>query len=168
MGELIAWIIGWDLILEYAGSNMSVSVGFAAHVVDLLELVWHSSERALDFARLPARRTAGPCRQGYLSGRLALRLQHPCVPDRAAAYRRAGCAAFANRPAPTTSWCSSSWRRSCCSSSLVRTSSSRPTGILTHPNGWSGILTGGSIIFFTYIGFDSVSTASEECRKPAA
>jgi APA family basic amino acid/polyamine antiporter len=37
MGELIAWIIGWDLILEYAGSNMTVSVGFAAHVVDLLD-----------------------------------------------------------------------------------------------------------------------------------
>jgi APA family basic amino acid/polyamine antiporter len=32
------------------------------------------------------------------------------------------------------------------------------------PNGWSGVLAGGSIIFFTYIGFDSVSTASEECR----
>src|SRR5208282_1263711 len=37
MGELIAWIIGWDLILEYAGSNMTVSVGFAAHMVDLLD-----------------------------------------------------------------------------------------------------------------------------------
>src|SRR6201999_3383242 len=37
LGELIAWIIGWDLILEYAFSNMSVSVGFAAHVVDLLD-----------------------------------------------------------------------------------------------------------------------------------
>ena len=37
MGELVAWIIGWDLILEYAFSNMSVSVGFAAHVVDLLD-----------------------------------------------------------------------------------------------------------------------------------
>jgi len=30
MGELIAWIIGWDLILEYAVSNMAVSVGFSA------------------------------------------------------------------------------------------------------------------------------------------
>jgi APA family basic amino acid/polyamine antiporter len=37
MGELIAWIIGWDLILEYAVSNMAVSVGFSAHVVDLLD-----------------------------------------------------------------------------------------------------------------------------------
>jgi APA family basic amino acid/polyamine antiporter len=34
------------------------------------------------------------------------------------------------------------------------------------PNGWPGILTGGSIIFFTYIGFDSVSTAAEECKQP--
>ena len=32
LGELVAWIIGWDLILEYAFSNMSVSVGFAAHI----------------------------------------------------------------------------------------------------------------------------------------
>ncbi len=37
LGELVAWIIGWDLILEYAGSNMTVSVGFAAHMVDLLD-----------------------------------------------------------------------------------------------------------------------------------
>jgi APA family basic amino acid/polyamine antiporter len=34
------------------------------------------------------------------------------------------------------------------------------------PNGWPGVLTGGSIIFFTYIGFDSVSTAAEECHNP--
>ena len=34
------------------------------------------------------------------------------------------------------------------------------------PNGWTGVLAGGSIIFFTYIGFDSVSTASEECKNP--
>jgi APA family basic amino acid/polyamine antiporter len=34
------------------------------------------------------------------------------------------------------------------------------------PHGFSGILTGASLVFFTYIGFDSVSTAAEECRKP--
>jgi APA family basic amino acid/polyamine antiporter len=34
------------------------------------------------------------------------------------------------------------------------------------PEGWPGVLTGGSIIFFTYIGFDSVSTAAEEARNP--
>ena len=34
------------------------------------------------------------------------------------------------------------------------------------PNGFSGVLTGAAIVFFTYIGFDSVSTAAEECGKP--
>src|SRR5208337_1001353 len=34
------------------------------------------------------------------------------------------------------------------------------------PNGFQGVLTGGAIVFFTYIGFDSVSTAAEECRNP--
>ena len=33
LGELVAWIIGWDLILEYAISNAAVCVGFAAHIV---------------------------------------------------------------------------------------------------------------------------------------
>src|SRR5262249_58914804 len=47
-------------------------------------------------------------------------------------------------------------------------------GMLVHPTNWSpfapsgfpGIMAGGAIIFFTYIGFDSVSTAAEECRNP--
>ena len=56
LGELVAWIIGWDLILEYAFSNMSVSVGFAAHIEALLE--WFGIHPALqmDFARVSAYR----------------------------------------------------------------------------------------------------------------
>src|ERR1035441_485873 len=34
------------------------------------------------------------------------------------------------------------------------------------PAGFSGVLTGAAIVFFTYIGFDSVSTAAEECKNP--
>ncbi|HYO84510.1 MAG TPA: amino acid permease, partial [Bryobacteraceae bacterium] len=43
LGELVAWIIGWDLILEYAVSNMAVAVGFSAYFNDLLDLIfgWH-------------------------------------------------------------------------------------------------------------------------------
>ena len=37
LGEIFAWIIGWDLILEYAFSNMSVAVGFSAYFNDLLD-----------------------------------------------------------------------------------------------------------------------------------
>src|ERR1700720_2854213 len=37
LGEVFAWIIGWDLILEYAVSNMSVAVGFSAYLQDLFD-----------------------------------------------------------------------------------------------------------------------------------
>jgi APA family basic amino acid/polyamine antiporter len=47
-------------------------------------------------------------------------------------------------------------------SRAIRTENWRPF----MPNGFSGVLTGAAIVFFTYIGFDSVSTAAEECRRP--
>ncbi|MFZ0881652.1 MAG: amino acid permease, partial [Candidatus Acidiferrales bacterium] len=54
MGELIAWIIGWDLILEYAVSNMAVSVGFAQHMVNLFDWFgWHPPLRWISPAYLP-------------------------------------------------------------------------------------------------------------------
>src|SRR6202044_3343400 len=37
LGEIFAWIIGWDLILEYAVSNMAVAVGFSAYLQDLFD-----------------------------------------------------------------------------------------------------------------------------------
>ena len=36
------------------------------------------------------------------------------------------------------------------------------------PNGFSGVLSGVSAVFFAYIGFDAISTTAEECRNPAA
>src|SRR5690349_21766975 len=36
LGEIVAWLIGWDLILEYAVSNMAVAVGFSAYIDSLL------------------------------------------------------------------------------------------------------------------------------------
>src|SRR6202045_2869516 len=43
LGEIFAWIIGWDLILEYAVSNMAVAVGFSAYFNDILDSIfgWH-------------------------------------------------------------------------------------------------------------------------------
>ncbi len=40
LGEIFAWIIGWDLILEYAVANMAVAVGFGAYLNDLLDNVF--------------------------------------------------------------------------------------------------------------------------------
>ena len=76
MGELIAWIIGWDLILEYAVSNMAVSVGFAAHLVDMFDWFgWHPALRWISPAYLPSRHDA-ISRATCCTPGLALRLQH--------------------------------------------------------------------------------------------
>jgi APA family basic amino acid/polyamine antiporter len=165
LGELIAWIIGWDLILEYAGSNMSVSVGFAAHVVDLLD--WfglHPSVRWISPAYLP---------DGLedLSGHW---LYHPGwhfgfnIPAFLIVMVLTMILVRGIRESAETNNIMVALKLIAILIfvfsviSFIHPGNWRPF----MPNGWSGVLTGGSIIFFTYIGFDSVSTAAEECRNP--
>jgi APA family basic amino acid/polyamine antiporter len=165
MGELIAWIIGWDLILEYAFSNMAVSVGFAAHMVDLMD--WIGIH--------PALRWISPA---YLPGGLQDLAGHPL-------YGPGWHFGF-NFPAflivmILTVVLVRGIRESAETNNIMVLL--KIAAILVFiavgahfihpgnwhpfsPNGWSGVLTGGSIIFFTYIGFDSVSTAAEECKNP--
>jgi APA family basic amino acid/polyamine antiporter len=165
MGELIAWIIGWDLILEYAGSNMTVSVGFAAHVVDLLD--WfelHPSATWISPAYLP---------EGLqdLGGNW---LYHPGwhfgfnIPAFLVVLLLTVVLVRGIRESASTN-------NMMVGIKLVAILIFVSAAIsFIHPNNWhpfmpngmSGVLTGGSIIFFTYIGFDSVSTAAEECRHP--
>ena len=165
MGELIAWIIGWDLILEYAVSNMAVSVGFSAHVVSLLDWFgWHPDPRWITPAYLP----------GGLSDLQNNTLYEP------------GWHFGFNWPAfiivmLLTVVLVRGIKESASTNNIMvllkilailifvgfAASHVRPANWHPFvPNGWPGILTGGSIIFFTYIGFDSVSTAAEECRAP--
>jgi basic amino acid/polyamine antiporter, APA family len=165
MGELIAWIIGWDLILEYAVSNMAVSVGFSAHVVNLLD--WfniHPNLRWITPAYLPS----------GLSDLQGNTLYGP------------GWHFGFNWPAfiivmLLTIILVRGIRESANANNIMVALKIMAimvfvifTAHFVHPanwhpfapNGWPGILTGGSIIFFTYIGFDSVSTAAEECKDP--
>ena len=165
IGELVAWIIGWDLILEYAFSNMAVSVGFAGHAVALLD--WfgiHPNLRWISPAYLPSGLQDLQGHDLYASGwhfgfnipaflivmlltmvlvrgiRESAETNNVMVLLKIAAILLfIGVGAHYIHP---TNW--------------------KPF----YPNGWSGVLTGGSIIFFTYIGFDSVSTAAEECKNP--
>ena len=165
MGELIAWIIGWDLILEYAVSNMAVSVGFSAHIVDLLD--WfglHPSLRWISPAYLPSgladlqgNMLYGPgWHFGFnwpafiivmlLTIVLVRGIRESAETNNVMVMLKIIALlifiGFASHYIHPANW--------------------HPFA----PNGWPGILTGGSIVFFTYIGFDSVSTAAEECRDP--
>jgi basic amino acid/polyamine antiporter, APA family len=165
MGEIVAWVIGWDLILEYAVSNMAVSVGFSAHVVALLD--WfgiHPPLRWISPAYLPTGLQDLKGADLYLPGWhfgfnwpaflivmlltivLVRGIRESAETNNVMVILKIIAiiifVSFASRFIHTSNW--------------------HPFA----PNGWPGILTGGSIIFFTYIGFDSVSTAAEECKNP--
>ena len=165
MGELIAWIIGWDLILEYAVSNMAVSVGFAAHLVDMFDWFgWHPPLRWISPAYLPAGMTD-------LKGNV---LYHPGwhygfnIPAFLVVMILTVVLVRGIRESAETNNVMVLLKIGAilafvfAAAHYIHPSNYHPFA----PQGWSGILTGGSIIFFTYIGFDSVSTAAEEARNP--
>jgi APA family basic amino acid/polyamine antiporter len=165
MGELIAWIIGWDLILEYAGSNMTVSVGFAAHVVDLLD--WfglHPSAMWISPAYLP---DGLPDLAGNMIYQPGWHFGFN-IPAFLIVLVLTVVLVRGIRESASTNNMMVGFKLIAilifvmAVISFIHPSNWHPF----MPNGWSGVLTGGSIIFFTYIGFDSVSTAAEECRNP--
>ncbi len=165
MGELIAWIIGWDLILEYAFSNMSVSVGFAAHIEALLE--WfglHPALRWISPAYLPTGLQDFAGNNLYNPGwhfgfnipafLIVMILTVVLVRGIRESARTNNILVLVKIVAILAFIIAAS--------SFIKPHYWHPF----MPNGWTGMLSGGSIIFFTYIGFDSVSTAAEECRNP--
>ncbi|MGB7583551.1 MAG: amino acid permease [Terriglobales bacterium] len=165
MGELVAWIIGWDLILEYAVSNMAVSVGFAAHMVGMFDWFgWHPALRWISPAYLPGGLTDLNGNVLYTPGLhfgfnipafLIVMLLTVVLVRGIRESAEANNVMVILKIAAILAFV------------IVGAQYIKPT--LWHPfapEGWSGILTGGSIIFFTYIGFDSVSTAAEESRNP--
>ncbi len=165
LGELVAWIIGWDLILEYAFSNMAVSVGFAAHVVDLLD--WfgiNPSLRWISPAYLPSGLQDLAGKDLYAAGwhfgfnipafLIVMLLTVVLVRGIRESARTNNIMVLVKIVAILVFIFAGI--------SFIHPANYHPFS----PNGWSGVLTGGSIIFFTYIGFDSVSTAAEECKNP--
>ncbi|MGH9567388.1 MAG: amino acid permease, partial [Candidatus Angelobacter sp.] len=165
LGPFLAWIIGWDLILEYAVSNMAVSVGFSAHVVDLFDWFgWHPSLRWITPAYLPEGLADFQGKTLYSPGwhfgfnwpALVIVMLLTVVLVRGMKE-----SATTNNVMVLVKIIAILIFVGYCGR-FVHPTNWHPF----MPNGWPGVLTGGSIIFFTYIGFDSVSTAEEECRNP--
>ena len=154
LGEIFAWIIGWDLILEYAVSNMSVAVGFSAYLQDLFENVFGFHLPAqLAFPPVPA-----PGQPAGLFNVPALIITMAVTWILVRGVKES---AGANttmvliKIGAILVFCFGA-------AHAINPNHWRPFA----PNGFPGVLTGASIIFFSYIGFDSVSTAAEECRRP--
>ena len=178
MGEFAAWIIGWDLVLEYAAGAATVGVGWSAHFVSLLGLFG---------VQIPASLTAPPTQL--------------CTAAQVAAHA-AGCAHVGLNPTGTIINLPAALIVAVMSAVLVIgiRESARVNSVivilkvaivllvvlvsLSHlrranwtpfipPNtgewgtyGWSGVLRGAGLVFFAYIGFDTVSTAAQESKNP--
>ena len=165
MGELIAWIIGWDLILEYAVSNMAVSVGFSQHMVNLLD--WfgvHPDPRWISPAYLPSGMTDLQGNTLYSAGwHFGFNWPAFIIVMLLTVILVRGIKESANtNNLMVLLKIVAIMVFVTFAAKLIHPANNHPFA----PNGWPGILTGGSIVFFTYIGFDSVSTAAEECRSP--
>jgi APA family basic amino acid/polyamine antiporter len=154
LGEIFAWIIGWDLILEYAVSNMSVAVGFSAYFNDILDNLFGF--------HLPKQLSDPMIVEGQFTGNwfnlpalLILMILTYVLVRGVRESAETNNAMVLIKIVAILVFIFGAAR-------AVNTSNWHPF----MPNGYSGVMTGAAIIFFTYIGFDSVSTAAEECHRP--
>jgi len=165
LGELVAWIIGWDLILEYAVGNVAVAVSWSGYFCELLRGF------GIEFPR-------------WLATDLRTALHTPDILN--SAPRIFGVPILFNLPAVFIVTFltvllvigikeSSRFNAAMVIIKLVVLSFFVIVGCYYvkpanwhpfAPNGWAGIQAGAAVIFFAYIGFDAVSTAAEECRRP--
>lgn len=147
-GEIIAWIVGWDLILEYAISVAAVSVGWSGYFNDLLLSMQ---------IHLPSLLLNGPLNDGLfnilamgiillLTALLAIGVKSSAhINNLMVVVKLIVILIFI-----------------IIASFNVQTDNWHPF----MPFGWNGVMAGASLIFFAYIGFDAVSTAAEESINP--
>ena len=170
LGEIVAWIIGWDLILEYAVGNVAVAISWGDYFAILLRGVGVS---------LPVWMTTG-YRTALLSSDPAV---HGLVQS---APNVLGMPILVNVPAfgivMLITWLLlRGARESSTANNIMVTIKLLVLGLfifvgLRHintanyhpfaPNGFTGIHQGAAIVFFAYIGFDAISTAAEETKNP--
>ncbi|MGQ0702145.1 MAG: amino acid permease [Gemmatimonadales bacterium] len=186
LGELIAWIIGWDLIIEYAVGNIGVAIGWSGY---FRELIGHFG------INLPAWLATDPRSASLAAAAVAGGATDPSNLYHASALSAAptvfGVPLIANLPAffsvaVITVILVIGIRESANTNNamvllkigiilffiavgafFIRPANwTDPAQGGFAPSGFAGISAAAAIIFFSYIGFDAVSTASEEARNP--
>jgi APA family basic amino acid/polyamine antiporter len=178
LGEFIAWIIGWDLILEYAAGAATIAVGWSATFVSLLQLFGITLPAALTAptfiscteAQVGVMGSGCTAPGWHLTGAL---INLPAVLVALAIMgilvigirESAGfnTAMVLVKVAVLVIFVAFGWH-------LVNPANWHP---FVPPNrgsfgdfGWSGVLRGAGVIFFAFIGFDAVSTAAQEAKQP--
>jgi len=189
LGELIGWIIGWDLIIEYAVGNVAVAISWSGYFQELLRGFgipfpeWLANDPIT--ASHGARQVAAAVAQGVDPNTLGAHVTQAADALNYAPHLF-GIPIVFNLPAilivALITWIlvigvrESAWANTgmvvvklvilaffiILGFKYVRPANWTPFA----PNGFHGIWVGASLIFFAYIGFDAVSTAAEESRNP--
>jgi len=170
LGEVVAWIIGWDLILEYAVGNVAVAISWGDYTKTLLRGFGISLPEWLSTGYRTALLSSDPSTHALLD----------------TAPRLAGLPILVNLPACGIvifiTWLLLRGARESARANAVMVGIKLLALLLfvgvgaMHlnpanytpfaPNGFAGIHQGAAIVFFAYIGFDAISTAAEETRDP--
>lgn len=169
MGELLAWIIGWDLIIEYAVGNVAVAISWANYFRTFLgELGLHiPAWLATDYrtaAKIPGLYDAAPHLLGVpvVFNLLAFLIVAAITVVLVWGIKESASFNAGMVVVKILVLCFfvgfALWLLG-------------PKGIAVHwvpfqPNGWNGTLAGAAVVFFAFIGFDAVSTVAEETRRP--
>ncbi len=171
LGEVVAWIIGWDLIIEYAVGNIAVAIswanyfktflkGFHIFIPDWLSMDYRTAARIVDSAGVHTVFRDAPHVLGIpiVFNLLAMLIVFFITVILIWGIResaRFNAVMVGIKIVVLTFFIAigAYW---------VRPENWTPFA----PNGWSGISAGAAIVFFAYIGFDAVSTAAEETRNP--
>ncbi len=165
LGELVAWIIGWDLIIEYAIGNVAVAVSWSGYLQQLLrglgiELpVWLSTDYRTAHSNLDII-TSAPHLLGIpfivnlpAIGIVALITIVLVIGIKESSYFNS--LVVVVKLAVVVGFI-------LVGAFYVKPENWQPFA----PNGWKGMATGAALIFFSYIGFDAISTTAEEARNP--
>ena len=178
MGELVAWIIGWDLVLEYAAGASTVAVGWSGHLVSLLRLLgiqipphlansptaWCTSTNVADGV-------AGCAHAGLNFTGALLNLPAMFIVAIMSTILVIGIKESA-RVNNLIVLLKVTIILLIVAVGLTKLTPANWTPFIP-PNtgewgtyGWSGVLRGAGLVFFAYIGFDAVSTAAQEAKNP--
>jgi APA family basic amino acid/polyamine antiporter len=175
MGEFVAWIIGWDLVLEYAIGAVTVAVGWSGYVVSFVEknlglhipTAFAAAPFKYDIVNETVTKVPGavinlPAMIIILivTTLLVVGIEESAKFNAAVVALKIGIVIIfivaGISYVSTANW----------------VTDANPTGAYIPPQigdkqfGWQGILAGAAKVFFAYIGFDAVSTAAQEARNP--
>ena len=166
LGELLAWIIGWDLILEYLFAASTVAVGWSGYAVALLKRIGIVLPEAFTNAPYTVEGTADLVATGailnvpavllvlLLTGLLVVGIRESASVNNIIVYVKVAIVllviGFGASYVNTDNW-----------TPFIPEPTGKPGEF-----GWGGIAAGAGVIFFAYIGFDAVSTAAQEAKNP--